>query len=96
MNLFVGAESAKHDAHTVGIRPEHIDVSGTEGTWKGVVGVAEHLGSDTFFHVHETGLAETITVRASGEVSYDHGDTVYLTPRLDQLHRFDAKGLRIS
>ena len=96
MNLLDGAEAAKHDAHTVGIRPEHIDVSGTEGTWKGVVGVAEHLGSDTFFHVHETGLAETITVRASGEVSYDHGDTVYLTPRLDQLHRFDAKGLRIS
>jgi multiple sugar transport system ATP-binding protein len=43
--------------HTIGIRPEHIDVSETEGTWKGTVGVSEHLGSDTFFHIQETGLA---------------------------------------
>ena len=77
------------------MRPEHIQVSATEGAWKGVISVSEHLGSDTFFHVHDTGLAETITVRVDGEVSFDHGDTVYLTPRDDMIHRFDAKGLRI-
>nr|MDA3859108.1 ABC transporter ATP-binding protein [Roseovarius sp.] len=96
MNLIEGEEAAKLDAHTIGIRPEHIDVSATEGTWQGKVAVAEHLGSDTFFHIHETGLAETITVRAPGEVSFRHGDTIHLTPRLDQIHRFDARGLRIA
>ncbi len=96
MNLIEGPEAAKHEAHTIGIRPEHIDVSKTEGTWKGVVGVAEHLGSDTFIHVHDTGLADMITVRIIGDIEAKHGDTVFLTPQLDQMHRFDDKGLRIA
>ena len=95
MNFIEGDEAAKQGAHAIGVRPEHIQVSATEGAWKGVISVSEHLGSDTFFHVHDTGLAETITVRVDGEVSFDHGDTVYLTPRDDMIHRFDAKGLRI-
>ena len=41
---------------TIGIRPEHIGVSTTRrGDWKGTVGVAEHLGADTFLHVHAEG-----------------------------------------
>jgi multiple sugar transport system ATP-binding protein len=95
MNFIEGDEAAKQGAHAIGVRPEHIQVSATEGAWKGVISVSEHLGSDTFFHVHDTGLAETITVRVDGEVSFDHGDTVYLTPRDDMIHRFDAKGFRI-
>ena len=96
MNFVEGPEAAKYDAHTIGIRPEHIGISAEEGTWKGRVGVSEHLGSDTFLHVHDTGLAETLTVRADGEVSFRHGDTVYLTPREDVLHRFGADGLRLE
>ncbi|SLN35566.1 ABC transporter ATP-binding protein [Ruegeria meonggei] len=96
MNFFEGEEAAKHNAHTIGIRPEHIAVSNTEGTWSGIVSVSEHLGSDTFFHVHETGLAETLTVRADGEVDFRHGDRIHLTPRSDVIHRFDAQGLRIG
>ncbi|KAF0676331.1 ABC transporter ATP-binding protein [Profundibacterium mesophilum] len=96
MNLLEGEEASRHDAHTVGIRPEHIDVAEEGGLWSGRVGVAEHLGSDTFFHVHETGLAETITVRAPGEVNFRHGDRITLSPRLEQLHRFDRDGARIA
>lgn len=96
MNFIEGEEAAKHGAHTIGIRPEHIAVSESEGLWSGVVGVSEHLGSDTFFHVHETGLAESLTVRADGEVGFRHGDRIHLTPRADVIHRFDARGLRIE
>lgn len=96
MNLIEGPEAAKYDAHTIGVRPEHIDVVDTDGAWEGTVGVAEHLGSDTFFHVHETGLADTITVRAPGEVSYKHGDKIHLNPRTDVIHRFDLNGLRVE
>ena len=96
MNLIDGPEAQKHDAETIGIRPEHIDVVEANGAWVGTVGVAEHLGSDTFFHIHETGLAETLTVRAPGEVTLKHGDTIHLNPRTDQIHRFDAQGLRIA
>jgi len=98
MNLIDGGEAQKHGASTIGIRPEHIDVSPSEGasdgTWAGRVGVAEHLGSDSFLHVHGTGLAETLTVRATGEVNVKHGDVVTLAPREDQIHKFDAAGLR--
>ncbi|MEM7615584.1 MAG: ABC transporter ATP-binding protein, partial [Pseudomonadota bacterium] len=45
MNLIEGAEAAKHGVHTIGVRPEHIDVSDSGGLWKGKVAVAEHLGS---------------------------------------------------
>ena len=96
MNLITGPEAAKHGAETIGIRPEHIDVVQEGGQWQGTVGVAEHLGSDTFFHIHNTGLAETLTVRAIGDVSLRHGDTIHLAPRADEFHRFDAKGLRIA
>ena len=96
MNFIEGAEAAKHDAATIGIRPEHLDASATEGTWSGKVGVSEHLGSDTFLHVHDTGLAETLTVRVNGEFGLRHGDTVYLTPQADKIHRFDSAGLRIA
>ncbi|MEM1162186.1 MAG: ABC transporter ATP-binding protein [Pseudomonadota bacterium] len=96
MNFIEGPEAQKHNAAMIGVRPEHVDVVEGDGTWQGVVGVAEHLGSDTFFHIHETGLAETLTVRAPGEVSYRHGDKINLVPRADQIHKFDGRGLRVS
>ena len=96
MNLISGEEAAKHGAHTIGVRPEHIAVSDSGGTWNGVVGVSEHLGSDTFFHIHDTGLADMITVRVGGDVGFKRGDRVHLTPRSDVIHKFDAQGLRIT
>jgi multiple sugar transport system ATP-binding protein len=94
MNFIEGSEAAKHGAHMIGVRPEHVGVSTTpvDGAWKGEVGVAEHLGADTFVHVN-AGELGTINVRASGEVPVGHGDTVYLTPDPSKIHRFDASGL---
>ncbi len=96
MNFLEGIEASKHDATMIGIRPEHITPSPNEGIWKGRVGVAEHLGSDTFFHVHIEECAEPVTVRSGGEVDMHHGDTIYLTPDTQQIHRFDERGLRIG
>ena len=95
MNLIKGPEAQKHGAATIGIRPEHIDVSTTEGLWSGTVGVAEHLGSDTFIHVHNTGLGEMVTVRITGDIEAKHGDTIHLTPNAEQIHKFDQNGLRL-
>ena len=94
MNFIDGAEAAKHNAKVIGVRPEHIGVSTTEGPWKGVVGVAEHLGADTFVHVN-AGELGTLNVRASGEVPVHHGDTVFLTPDPTKIHKFDANGKAI-
>jgi multiple sugar transport system ATP-binding protein len=95
MNLIEGIEAKKLNASTIGIRPEHIKMSKTEGLWKGTVGVAEHLGSDTFIHIHNTGLLEMMTVRISGEVQVKHGEAIYLTPEKNKIHCFDAVGDRI-
>jgi len=90
MNFLTGAEAAKHQAQTIGIRPEHLHISRDSGLWQGRVGVSEHLGSDTFLHVATD--HGTLNVRAGGEVELYHGDSVWLTPDLAQLHRFDANG----
>lgn len=98
MNLIEGPKAKKLKAKTIGIRPEHIDVStkARKGAWKGKVGVAEHLGSDTFIHIHGIDGCDPMTVRAGGDVAVKHGDTVYLTPNTRLIHKFDDNGLRIS
>jgi multiple sugar transport system ATP-binding protein len=95
MNLIEGAPADKYGAKTIGIRPEHLNISTTAGDWKATVGVAEHLGSDTFLHVQTDGIG-TINVRADGEVAVKHGDTVYLTPDKTKLHRFGADGKALA
>ncbi|MEM8742566.1 MAG: TOBE domain-containing protein, partial [Pseudomonadota bacterium] len=96
MNLINGAEASKHGAKTIGVRPEHIGASATDGLWQGRVGVSEHLGSDTFFHVQVDGFEAPLTVRAGGEVDMHHGDRIFLTPDPERIHRFDGSGLRVT
>ena len=96
MNFVEGGEAAGYDAHSIGIRPEHLAISASEGLWQGTVGLAEHLGSDTFLYVHLAEGRGTLTVRVGGEFGSAHGDTVYLTPDPARIHRFDSEGLRIE
>ena len=95
MNFIEGEVAKSLGAASIGIRPEHLIVSKDTGDWEGRVGVAEHLGSDTFIHIHDTGLAETITVRVDGEVDFKHGDSVKLSMRSEMIHLFDENGNRI-
>lgn len=91
MNLVQGAEATRRGATTIGIRPEHVDLSLEAGEWSGTVGVSEHLGSDTFLHVTVHGVGP-LTVRAGGEVAVHHGDRVFLTPQPDKIHHFGPDG----
>ncbi|MDX5350473.1 MAG: ABC transporter ATP-binding protein [Paracoccaceae bacterium] len=91
MNFITGAEAARHNAHTIGIRPEHITVG--DGPWEGVVGLSEHLGSDSFIKVDVPGLG-IINVRGAGELNVHHGDRIRLAPA-GKIHRFDEKGLAL-
>jgi multiple sugar transport system ATP-binding protein len=58
--------------------------------------VAEHLGSDTFVHVHGIEGCDPMTVRAAGDATFKHGEEIFLTPGETQLHKFDTAGLRIE
>jgi len=91
MNLIEGPIAAGFGARTIGVRPEHIAISTTEGLWEGVVRVAEHLGSDTFMHVDIPGVG-AVRARADGEFSASFGQTVYLTPESGKIYRFNEEG----
>lgn len=96
MNLLTGTEAAKHQAQTIGIRPEHLSISNESGLWEGTVGVSEHLGSDSFFHVQCDDFENPLTVRAGGGLELSYGTKVFLSPDMTHMHRFDDKGLRIE
>jgi multiple sugar transport system ATP-binding protein len=94
MNMIEGAEAERRGAKTIGVRPEHLRISREAGDWAGIVGVAEHLGSDTFLHVHAEGVGN-LTARAEGEFGLHHGEPAYLTPDPARIHRFDAAGVAL-
>ena len=96
MNIIEGPQASKYKSASIGIRPEHIAISDSTGTWKGTIGVSEQLGSDTFFHVKCEFQDQSITVRAIGGLELAYGQTVFLTPEKEHLHRFDKDGLRIK
>ena len=96
MNIIDGPEAQKMDATHIGIRPEHLALSADTGMWAGTAGLSEHLGSDTFIRVDVDGIEDTLTIRAPGKVQFNHGDKVFVTPEQENLHKFDAEGLRIT
>ncbi|SEP95733.1 sorbitol ABC transporter ATP-binding protein /mannitol ABC transporter ATP-binding protein [Faunimonas pinastri] len=95
MNFVEGPDAERLGARTIGVRPEHITVSRSGDGWKGMVSVAEHLGSDTFLYVEVPGIG-TLTVRTPGELGLREGDTAVLTPDPARIHRFDANGQAIA
>lgn len=56
---------------------------------QGTVGVAEHLGSETFLHVD--GL-DPLTVHAVGSCPLQYGEDVYLSSDAKKMHRFGEDG----
>ena len=94
MNLIGGDAARQRGAATIGVRPEHVDLT-DDGDWAGTVTLSEHLGSDTFLHVEVPGIG-LLTVRASGEVGLRHGHPVRLRPQPDKIHRFNEQGKSIT
>jgi multiple sugar transport system ATP-binding protein len=94
MNLLSGKAADPFAVPTIGIRPEHLQISRDSGTWRARVTISEHLGSDTFIHAEsEFGV---LNARANGEMDLHPGDTVWLSPTEANLHRFDQSGNAIS
>ena len=91
MNFLEGALAGKYQAESIGVRPEHMRISRDAGEWQGKVGVAEHLGSDTFLHVHVDGVGLQ-TVRTGGENDFHPGEQVWLSPDPSRIYRFDRAG----
>lgn len=91
MNFIEGSEAKKYNSHSIGIRPEHFIIDENNGLWKGIVSVAEHLGSDTLLYI-KTKECDHITVRVNRELNIKYNDLIYITPNEDRIYKFDEKG----
>jgi multiple sugar transport system ATP-binding protein len=95
MNIATGPSAAKRSAATIGVRPEHVDVSTTAGEWPARVRLAEHLGSDTYVHVEADDIG-SMTIRLGGEAPNAPGQRIFVTPQEARIHRFNQEGQRIA
>lgn len=73
----------------LGIRPEHIAVvSENDADLVGTVGVAEHLGSDTFVYLDAKSI-ETLIIRMPGDADVQAGQKIGVRFQPEQVHLFD-------
>jgi len=79
---------------TIGVRPEHLEVtSESDPAGRGLamaVDVVEELGSDAYVYgtarIDEADV--TLVVRVAGNAVPRRGETVYVRPRPDEIHKF--------
>jgi multiple sugar transport system ATP-binding protein len=88
MNLYDGPIAAAQSCKTYGIRPEHVVLSATNGSWKGSVRHIEHLGADTVVYLVVPEMGE-IVVRVSGDFKAAHGDILWASPVAGREFRFN-------
>ena len=93
MNFITGDFARKHGATTVGVRPEHLFVSGS-GEIQGVLRHSEKLGNETFAYVNAGDLGD-ITVRVDGTLVLEPGEAITLGFAPEHLYRFDEAGKTI-
>jgi multiple sugar transport system ATP-binding protein len=93
---FIGSPKMNFlEDNSIGVRPEHIQLTEKKGEWAGTVLLSEHLGSDTFLHI-DGGARGRILVRADGESELAPGSKVWMTPEKNRIHRFDKAGKAIQ
>jgi multiple sugar transport system ATP-binding protein len=78
---------------TLGIRPEHFELGSHDAN--AVSGQASHLerlGEASYIYMQITGADELVTVRESGDVGTQPGETVSVALPAHHCHLFNAKG----
>ncbi|WP_114855998.1 ABC transporter ATP-binding protein [Brachybacterium sp. YJGR34] len=79
---------------TVGVRPEDLELVGTDQGIAVEVDVVEELGADAFIYGRRAGAADTskpFIARVDGRNAPEKGSTVFFRPKPDHLHLFDVK-----
>lgn len=87
------AEELESANLTVGIRPEHLQLS-EAGSLAGEVQVFEHLGGESFLHM-KLADGQIIVAKLDGEHSFRPGQQCRLTVSAKHCHLFTREGRRI-
>ena len=91
---FLKAGALGRRGETLGIRPEHLQISRETGQIAGTISHVEHLGGETNVYIH-TEVHGLLTVRLFGEHRFAVAETVWLTPEAGRSFLFDAAGERL-
>ena len=86
------ARAGVGQAVTLGVRPEHLSLTGQGNAIATKTAFVETLGHATFAYVDHAGAEETLTVQLPGDVRPAVGDTLTLHADAAQAHLFDADG----
>ncbi|WP_299482635.1 ATP-binding cassette domain-containing protein [uncultured Roseibium sp.] len=95
MNFVKGRFADRVGATTLGVRPEHFVVGKADDSWEGIVTLVERLGHDTILYV-KVPDAGVLTVSLNGQHDQNVGDTIYLRPVQDFIHKFNDAGRPIA
>ena len=87
MNFLRGSIVTEKEADVYGIRPEHINLSSSEGKIKGTLRHFENLGADTLLYF-DTEDYQKIVVRKEGIKSFEKGEVLFLDYDDIHLHMF--------
>jgi multiple sugar transport system ATP-binding protein len=92
---FLPARDRTKAAETIGVRPEHFEICGSDGAWLSATVESVHYGgaySDIVAHCDSGSLI----VRASTNGIPSVGDSIRLRARDEHVHFFDSAGKRIE
>jgi multiple sugar transport system ATP-binding protein len=92
---FLEAGALGAPGKTLGIRPEHLDLSRETGRIPGTISHVEHLGGETNIYVR-TDHHGLLTVRRFGEHRFGVDETVHLTPDPARAFHFGDDGRRLA
>ncbi|BDU38014.1 ABC transporter ATP-binding protein [Vibrio nigripulchritudo] len=91
MNFIEGQIAEEFGCHTLGIRPEHLELSEQSGTWPSTITLIERLGLNTMVYTKSEKLG-SVAVNLAGQQDFQLGQTVYLSPEVEHVHKFDSDG----
>lgn len=95
MNIITGAKAEALGAHSIGIRPEHLEIVTDNATWEGEILHVESIGSDNYCYI-EIGQEIPLVIRQEGTATNEVGAKLQVRPREEKLlHRFGADGKAI-
>lgn len=94
MNFLPARERTK-SAQTIGVRPEHFEICGSEGAWLSAKVESVHYGGSYSDVVAQCDSGPLI-VRASTNRIPNVGDSVHLRARDEHVHYFNSAGERIQ
>ncbi len=91
MNFLTEKFADAYRAHTLGVRPEHLEIREKDGTWNGNLILSENLGSESYLYI-DIGAKDPLVVRQDGSARQKPGDLLHISPINDNVHRFDQSG----